>query len=178
MPTNTPFSLPSSLALLERTPAALRALLDGLPDEWITATEGPDTWSPYDVVGHLAVLEETDWLVRINKIVDPTEDPHFDPVDRFAMFNASQGKSLTKLLDEFTERRARNLAHVRAMNLSAEDFSREGIHPAFGAVTLRQLLATWTAHDLSHIAQIARVMAKRYRDEVGPWRANLSVMDR
>lgn len=175
---NLPFTLPSSLALLERTPATLRALLDGLPEEWITATEGPDTWSPYDVVGHLAVLEETDWLVRINRIVDPAEDPRFDPVDRFAMFTASQGKSLATLLDEFADRRARNLARVREMNLSAEDFLKEGIHPTFGTVTLRQLLATWAAHDLSHIAQIVRVMAKRYRDEVGPWRANLSVMDR
>jgi hypothetical protein len=172
------FNLADGIAVLERTPHALRALLSGLPDAWVENDEGPDTWSPYVVVGHLIHGERTDWIARAKLILAQGENRKFVPFDRFAQFRESEGKSLDDLLDEFEEIRAENIATVLSWNLSDSNMDLEGEHPRFGAVTLRQLLSTWVAHDLSHIAQITRVMAKQYRDAVGPWREYLPVLDR
>ncbi|HMZ51279.1 DinB family protein [Candidatus Sumerlaeota bacterium] len=172
------FNLPATIAVLERTPHALREMLDGLPAEWTSATEGPETWSPYDIVGHLADGERNNWIPRARIILAQGADRRFETYDRFAQFRESRGKSLSNLLDEFATLRAGNIATLQGWKLTAEQFALEGEHPAFGPVTLGQLLATWTAHDLGHIAQIARVMAKQYREAVGPWRAYLPIMDR
>ena len=172
------FSLDAAVPILERTPATLRAMLDGLPADWITATEGPDSWSPYDIVGHLIHGERTDWIARARIILEQGTNRRFEPYDRFAQFRESQGKGLDVLLADFARLRRENLATLEGWRLTEAQMKLEGEHPAFGTVTLRQLLATWVAHDLGHIAQIARVMAKQYRDAVGPWRAYLPVMDR
>lgn len=172
------FDLAEGMAVLERTPFTLRAMLDGLPAPWIVATEGPDTWSPFDVVGHLVHGERVNWVPRAKLILDQGPERRFVPFDRFAQLRDSQGKSLGDLLDAFARLRAENLATVAGWRLTDAHLALQGEHPEFGVVTLRQLLSTWVAHDLSHVAQIARVMAKRYRDDVGPWRAFLPVMDR
>ena len=170
--------LDQGMKVLERTPAVLRAMLLGVGTEWTHATEGPDTWSPYDIVGHLLHGERTDWMQRARIILDQGANRRFTPYDRVAMFHESQGKSIDTLLDAFAEARAANLVTVKGWRLSESQFALEGEHPAFGTVTLRQLLATWVAHDLGHIAQAARVMAKQYREEVGPWRAYMPILDR
>lgn len=170
-----PFDLLEAIAILERTPASLGALLSGLPDRWVTATEGPGTWSPYDVIGHLIHGERADWIPRARHILAGERRP-FDPFDREAQFTESQGKSLAELLATFADLRRENLAILRAMNLTPADLDRTGQHPAFGEVTLGQLLATWVVHDLDHVVQIARTMAKGYREAVGPWTAYLSVL--
>ena len=172
------FDLVDARAVLERTPHTLRAMLGGLPAAWTGATEGPETWSPFDIMGHLIHGERTDWIARAELILAQGASRRFAPFDRFAQFEESRGKSLAELLDEFERVRAANLATLAGWKLTAEQLALEGEHPAFGPVTLRHLLATWVAHDLGHIAQIARVMAKRYRDDVGPWRAYLPIMDR
>lgn len=172
------FDLATGVAVLERTPETLRAMLAGLPPAWTEPNEGPETWSAYDIVGHLIHGERTDWIGRARIILEQGPDRRFAPFDRFAQFRESQGKSLAQLLDEFARLRAENLATVAGWHLTDAELALEGEHPAFGAVTLRQLLSTWVAHDLGHIAQIARVMAKQYRDAVGLWRAYLPVMDR
>jgi len=169
--------LEESLALLTRTPAALDSLLRGLPEVWTDATEGPNTWSPYTVVGHLIHAEKVDWMPRLQIILEYGPARAFDPFDREAQFRESEGKSLSNLLDEFTVRRNDNLARLRALNLQPVQLALPGTHPALGPVTLRQLLATWTAHDLGHLVQISRTMAKRYQQEVGPWAQYLSVMN-
>jgi len=166
-----------SLALLTRTPVALDSLLRGLPEVWTDATEGPNTWSPYTVVGHLIHAEKVDWMPRLQIILEHGPSRAFDPFDREAQFRESEGKSLSNLLDEFTVRRNDNLARLRALNLQPVQLALPGTHPALGPVTLRQLLATWTAHDLGHLVQISRTMAKRYQQEVGPWAQYLSVMN-
>lgn len=171
------FELSRGTAVLERTPSALRAMLSGLPPEWTDATEGPDTWSPYTVVGHLIHGERTDWIPRAQLILAQGADRRFTPYDRFAQFRESEGKSLNDLLDEFARLRAENLATLRGWRLDDAKLDLKGEHPALGAVTLRQLLATWVAHDLGHIVQVSRVMARQYRDAIGPWREYLSVMD-
>jgi hypothetical protein len=172
------FDLPASIAVLERTPAALRALLAGLPPSWIDATEGAESWSPYVNIGHLIHGERTDWIPRARIILAQGAERRFAPFDRFAQLRESEGKSLGTLLDELASLRAANLATLRSWRLTDAQLALAGEHPAFGAVTLRQLLATWVAHDLGHIAQVARVMAKQYRAAVGPWREYLPVMDR
>ncbi len=172
------FDLADARAVLERTPPTLRAMLAGLPGPWTEATEGPETWSPFDIMGHLIHGERTDWIARAELILAQGASRRFAPFDRFAQFEESRGKSLAALLDEFERVRAANLATLAGWKLTAEQLALEGEHPTFGPVTLRNLLATWVAHDLGHIAQIARVMAKRYRDDVGPWRAYLPIMDR
>jgi hypothetical protein len=172
------FNLPASIAVLERTPAVLEAFLQGLPDAWTTGTEGPETWSPFDVVGHLIDGELTDWMTRLHIILKQGDDRRFEPFDRFRHVGRNNGRTLSDLLAEFRQLRERNLADLRALNLSAGQLQLTGEHPAFGSVTLAQLLATWVAHDLGHIAQIARVMAKQYRDAVGPWEAYLPVLHR
>jgi hypothetical protein len=170
------FDLTNGIAILERTPATLRALLDGLSPEWTDATEGPGTWSPYVVIGHLLHGERADWIPRAQLILAQGQHRTFTPFDRLAQFRESEGKSLTELLDAFAELRADNVQTLNDWQLTDADLSLEGTHPEFGAVTLRQLLATWVAHDLGHIVQVSRVMAKQYRDAIGPWRAYLSVM--
>jgi hypothetical protein len=172
------FDLTAGIAVLERTPRTLRAMLAGLPPTWTEATEGPNTWSPYDIVGHLIHGERTDWIPRVRIILAQGAQRRFAPYDRFAQFRESQGKSLADLLDEFARLRADNLITLAGFGLTDAHFALEGEHPDFGPVTLRQVLATWVAHDLGHVAQTARVMAKQYREEVGPWRAYLPVMDR
>ena len=172
------FDLSDGLAVLSRTPQTLRALLTGLPAVWVDATEGPETWSPYVIVGHMIHGERTDWIARAEVILAQGPDRRFVPFDRFAQFRESEGKSLVDLLDEFARLRADNLITVADWKLTEAQFVLEGEHPALGPVTLRQLLATWVAHDLGHLAQIARVMARQYRDAVGPWRAYLPILDR
>jgi hypothetical protein len=168
--------LEECLSVLTHTPGTLDAMLRGLPEAWTTATEGPGTWSPYDVVGHLIHGERTDWMARLAIILEHGATRAFDPFDREAQFRESSGKSLAVLLGEFGVLRGENLAHLRALNLQPAQLELQGLHPALGAVTVRQLLATWTAHDLAHILQISRVMAKRYKQEVGPWAKQMSVM--
>ena len=172
------FALGPGIAVLRKTPATLRALLDGLPEDWTAATEGPETWSPYDIVGHLIHGERTDWIPRARIILAQGAERTFTPYDRFAQYTESRGKSTAELLDEFARLRAENVATLRGWSLTQRELALEGVHPAFGPVTLEQLLATWTVHDLSHLAQTARVLAKQYREDVGPFRAYLPLLDR
>jgi hypothetical protein len=172
------FELNEGIAILERTPATFRALLGGLAESWTHCDEGPDTFSPFDNLGHLIHGERADWIPRARIILAQGASRRFEPYDRFAQVRESAGKTLAQLLDEFASLRAANLVTLRGWNLGDEHFSLEGEHPALGTVSLRQLLATWVGHDLGHIAQTSRVMAKRYRHDVGPWRQYLPIMDR
>jgi uncharacterized damage-inducible protein DinB len=172
------FDLTEGIAVLERTPQTLRALLAGLPPAWTDADEGPGTWSPRTIVGHLIHGERTDWIARARIILAEGAERQFTPFDREAQFRESRGKSLGELLDEFERLRAENLRTVAAWHLTDAQLALTGEHPELGPVTLRQLLATWAAHDLGHIAQVTRVMARQYREAVGPWREYLPVMDR
>jgi len=165
-----------SLPILQRTPPVLNTLLRDLPDAWTSATEGPGTWSPYDVVGHLIHGEKADWMVRIEIILEHGPDRPFDPFDREAQFRESQGKTMNQLLDEFMEIRKNNLEKLIGFNLQAEQLELKGMHQVLGFVTIRHLIGTWTAHDMAHLLQISRVMAKRYRDEAGPFAQFLSVI--
>lgn len=169
------FDLEASIAVLERTPAVLGSWLDGLPESWVSSPEKPGAWSAYDVVGHLIHGERTDWMPRLRRILDGRMTP-FDRFDREAQFRDSPGKSLHELLGTFAELRRENLADLRGLALGAADFSRRGVHPELGEVTLAQLLATWVVHDLDHVTQIARTMAKAYASAVGPWHVYLSVL--
>ncbi|HEY6865684.1 MAG TPA: DinB family protein [Candidatus Eisenbacteria bacterium] len=170
------FTLDRTIALLECTPSALAALLGGLPGEWTRSNEGAGTFSPYDVVGHLIHGEQTDWIVRARIILEQGEARPFDRFDRFAQSQEGAGRGLGELLAEFAARRAENLATLRSWNLGPGELARRGTHPVLGPVTLRQLLATWAVHDLTHLHQISRVMAHQYRGEVGPWDAFLGVL--
>ncbi len=172
------FDLATATEVLERTPRTLEQMLGGLSPAWTDATEGPGTWSPYVVVGHLIHGERTDWIPRARIILAQGEQRRFAPYDRLAQFRDSEGKSLAELLAEFARLRAENLETLASWRLGEEQLALEGEHPEFGAVTLRQLLATWVAHDLGHVVQVARVMAKQYEDAIGPWRAYLSVFER
>lgn len=172
------FDLATGVAVLDRTPRTLSAMLGGLTSAWTDATEGPETWSPYVILGHLIHAERTDWIPRAAIILAQGPDRRFTPYDRFAQFRESEGKSMSDLLDEFAQLRAGNLATLASWHLSDVELALTGVHPEFGDVTLRQLLATWVGHDLGHIGQITRVMAKQYRDAIGPWRAYLPIMDR
>lgn len=177
MPTQE-FSLAAAVPLLTRTPTLLRVWLQDLPDAWTQVNEGAATWSAYDIVGHLIHGERTDWIPRAKIILAQGAERTFTPFDRFAQERESAGKSLPQLLDEFAELRAANVATLAGWKLTDAQLSLEGVHPTFGAVTLRQLLATWVTHDLNHIAQLARVMAHQYGDAVGPWKAYLGVLTR
>jgi DinB superfamily len=171
-----PFALDEAIAILSRTPATLDALLRDLPDEWTRANEGGDTWSPFDVVGHLIHGERTDWVERARIILRHGEERPFDKFDRFAQFSASEGRTLASLLDELAALRRENLRELAALHITDADLDRRGRHPELGVVTLGQLLATWVAHDLDHVMQIARVLARQYTDAVGPWRAYLRII--
>jgi len=169
-------NLQHTISLLARTPATLDALLRDLPEEWTMRNEGGNTFNAFDVIGHLIQGERTDWMPRAKRILQFGESRAFDRFDRRAQERESQGKSLPQLLDEFARLRAENLAELRALNVPDQELNRRGLHPELGTVTLSQLLATWAAHDLTHLHQISRVMAHQYRDAVGPWRAYLGVM--
>lgn len=169
-------NLDDTIALLARTPAALDALLRDLPDTLTLKTEGDNTMTAYDVVGHLIHGELTDWIPRTRVILQHGENQTFEPFDRLAQERDSQGKSLAQLLDEFARLRSENLDELRSLNLGSEDLKRRGRHPGLGVVTLSQLLATWAAHDLTHLHQISRIMAHQYRDAIGPWTIYLGVM--
>jgi len=170
------FRMDEALPVLRRTPVVLRTLLVEAPPAWTAATEGPGTWSPFDVVGHLIHGERTDWVPRIEHLLRHGDAVPFPPFDREAMFAASEGRSLGELLDAFARLRTDSLTRVRELGLTDADLAKRGRHPEFGVVTLRQHLATWVAHDLSHVSQVVRVMARQYTDEVGPWRAYLSIL--
>jgi hypothetical protein len=176
MTTQTAFNLPDSVAILSRTPATLDAMLRGLPDTWTRSNEGGDSWSPFDVLGHLIVGERTDWMPRLRIILEHGENRAFDRFDRFAQFRENEGKSLEQLLDDFARLREQNLTAMQFLKLQEADFSRRGRHPELGVVTLTQFLATWAVHDLTHLHQISRVMAYQYRDAVGPWVDYLGVL--
>ena len=171
------FQLDSAKEVLRRTPATLNSLLRQLPDKWVVANEGPDSWSPFDVVGHLIHGEEADWIPRAKVILEFGESRPFEPFDRFAMLEKSRGKSLDELLDRFGRLRAESLQELERMNLTPEMLLKRGLHPELGVVTLGQLLSTWVVHDLGHIGQTARVMAKQYGEAVGPWRAYLPILN-
>jgi hypothetical protein len=181
MENSTEFNLAEAVALLARAPATLDALLRGLPNTWVRCNEGrgkegKETWNAFDIVGHLIVGERTDWMPRVRVILEKGEARQFDPFDRFAQANENQDKTLEQLLDDFARLRKENLAALQALNLRPDDFTRRGRHPALGVVTLAELLATWTVHDLTHLHQLSRVMAYQYRNVVGPWSAYLGVL--
>ncbi|MGH2664638.1 DinB family protein [Flavobacterium sp.] len=163
------FNLEHSILFLERTPLILETQLKGLPEIWTSTNEGPDTWSPFDVVGHLIYGEKADWIPRLEIIMSSIGNKTFEPFDRFAMFNESEGKNLNQLLEEFKQLREKNLTILKAKKITPEDYTKTAIHPVLGEVMLSNLLSCWVAHDLSHLAQINRVMAKQYKEEIGPW---------
>ncbi len=171
------FQLDHAIEILRQTPATLRSMLNGLSDDWIKANEGPDSWSPFDIVGHLIHGEETDWLPRLKIILEHGEARPFTPFDRFAQFEKSAGKTLEELLDQFESLRNQNLVALENLQLRPEQLDLKGTHPELGTVNLGQVLATWAAHDLSHIGQISRVMAKQYTEAVGPWREYMPILN-
>ena len=172
------FQLDHAKDILRRTPESLRLLLTDLPEAWLLYNEGPNTWSPFDIVGHLVHGEETDWIPRARIILDHGEARAFTPFDREAMFESSKGKSITELLDTFARLRAESLRQLDELNITPEMLEKRGRHPELGQVTLGQLLSTWVVHDLGHIGQIVRVMSKQYSEAVGPWKAYLPVLTR
>lgn len=172
------FELDQSMAILERTPRTLAALLEDLPREWTRVTEGGESWSAYTVLGHLIHGERADWIPRAKIILEAGESRTFEPFDRFAQLRDSEGKSLEELLVEFADLRRRNLSILRSLGLERGDFAKLGVHPDLGVVTLGQLLSTWVVHDLGHLAQIARVMSRRYAEDVGPWSGHLPILGR
>ena len=174
--TKRPFALEEAMAMLARTPRTLDALLRGLPASWTLAHEGGETWSPFDVMGHLIHGEQVNWIPRARIILTHGDARVFDSFDRLAQFTASAGRTLPDLLDEFARLREANLRELGSLDLTDADLDRPGRHPELGVVTLRQLLATWVAHDLDHLMQISRVLARQYSDEVGPWRAYLRII--
>jgi hypothetical protein len=171
-----PANIQDTIALLSRTPSALDALLRGLPERWTLRNEGENTWTPFDVIGHLVHGERTDWVPRVRRILQSGESKPFEPFDRLAQNQENKGRSLGQLLDDFARLRGDNIRELRAMNLKPEDFDKRGMHPALGSVTLSELLATWAAHDMTHLHQISRILAHQYRDAVGPWGKFLGVL--
>ena len=171
------FTIAHTLRVLEQTPITLSALLAHLPEEWVKANEGEDSWSAFDIVGHLIHGEKTDWMERL-KIILFQAKKHFEPFDRFAQFEISKGKTIHELLDEFNAIRNKNLVYLSSLKINNQQLQQTGIHPEFGKVTLQQLLATWVTHDLGHLAQITRVLAKQYKNEVGPWKAYIPILQK
>ena len=167
-----------AIEILSRTPQVLSHLLEGLPDIWLKSNEGPNTWSPYEVVGHLIHGEKTDWIPRVQIILSKSENKNFEPFDRFAQSQENQNRPLELLLEEFKQLRESNLGTLKSLNINKNQLNKKGIHPEFGEVTLKQLLSTWVVHDMGHISQIVRVMAKQYADEVGPWVNYLGILSR
>ena len=170
------YSIPKSIEILSRTPATLIQMLDGISEDWTSNNEGENTWSAYVIIGHLIHGERTDWLPRAELILSDNKEKNFTPFDMFAQFEESKGKSLKQLLMGFKEIRSINVEKLLKLNISENDLSRTGIHPEFGEVTLNQLLSCWVVHDLNHISQVSRVMAKQYKSEVGPWIQYLKIL--
>lgn len=170
------FNIDKSIEILQRTPSVLENLLSGLSREWLHQNEGENTWSPYDVLGHLIVGEKTDWVPRARIILSNSESKTFEPFDRFAQMSQDQDRTIESLLDEFSELRAENLKELTLMQIDELKLLKEGVHPELGGVNLKELLSCWTVHDLGHIAQISRVMAKQYKEEVGPWSRYLGIL--
>ncbi len=172
------FEIKKSIEILSRTPSVIELLLNGLSEEWIKSNEGENTWSPYDIVGHLIHGEKTDWIPRAKVILSNIEDKTFVPFDRFAQMNVNKELSVEELLKEFKRLRSENLKELNSLPLNESTLSQKGIHPELGEASLKELLSTWVVHDLGHIAQISRVMAKQYKTEVGPWSAYLTILKR
>jgi hypothetical protein len=170
------FDMNKSLQILERTPLVVEILLRGLDEDWTHHNEGGETWSAYDVTGHFVVAEKTNWIPRIKAIVDDIPVHRFPPFNRFGQFEGSKGKSLDDLIEEFKSLRKQNILQLKNILTDETLLDLTGVHPEFGEVTLRQLLSTWVVHDFTHLSQIIRVMAKQYKDAVGPWAAYLSVV--
>jgi DinB superfamily len=173
-----PVEVTSVIRILSRTPATIRELVSGLEDQWLHAREAPDTWSPHEVVAHLIHAEQTDWIPRMRIILDETSDKKFTKFDRVGHFQIAAGRPIESLLDQFEQLRIENILILSAEGLTESDLMKEGIHPAFGPVTLGQLLASWVVHDMTHIYQISRVIAKQYEMEVGPWKEYLGILNR
>ena len=171
------FTVEKSIEILERTPEVLETMLQNISAEWTENNEGGETWSVFDVLGHLVHGEKTDWMARMEIILSDAPDKKFAPFDRFAQFEESKGKTLQELLEEFKRLRKKNVDVLRSKKLITENLEQKGVHPAFGEVNLKQLLATWTVHDLDHISQISRVMAKQYKEDVGPWTQYLKILN-
>lgn len=172
------FDLKKSIEILEKTPSVINSLLEGLSDRWINSKYGEDTWSPFDIVGHFIHGEKTDWIPRAKAILDYGEEKPFIPFDRFAQFTESKNKTIKDLLDEFSNLRSQNINLLKNMNPGEQDLDKTGIHPEFGKVTLRQLIATWVVHDLNHISQIVRAMAANYKEETGLWKEYLPILNK
>jgi hypothetical protein len=171
------FNIENILELLERTPRVLEALLNDLSDYWIKANAGDKTWNPFDILGHLIHGEKTDWIARLNVILSDSEEREFAPFNRYAQFEESKGKSINDLIEEFKFKRNENLEFVKSLDLTDKEFNRTGIHPVFGEVTLRQLLSTWMSHDLDHLFQISRMMAVQLKQDVGPWKQYIRILN-
>lgn len=172
------FDIQKSLEILSKTPLVLESLLVGLSNEWLRSNEGENTWSPYDVLGHLIHGEKTDWVVRAKIMLSNVDDKTFKPFDRFAQISENQECTIDELLSEFKNLRASNLEIIKTLQISDSHLDLKGIHPELGQVTLKELLATWVVHDLGHLSQITRVMAKQYESEVGPWKAYLGILQK
>ena len=170
------FDINEAIQVLESTPEVLTVLLSNLPESWTDAREGPETWSPFDILGHLIHGEKTDWIPRARIILEEGTSRPFPPFDREAQFKDSKGKSLSMLLDEFEQLRKENIDFLKRQELTDADYAKTGLHPDLGEVTLQQLLSTWVVHDLSHLRQISRVLAKQYKAEIGPWEKYLPVV--
>ncbi|AXT21016.1 DinB family protein [Flavobacteriaceae bacterium AU392] len=170
------FSIDRSVEILRQTPSTLEMFLSNLSDDWIFVNEGKDTWNAFDIIGHFIHGEKTDWIPRLNIILDDNKNKKFDPYDRFAQFENSKGKTLNDLLQEFKHLRNENLNYLESLKLTEDKFDLAGIHPAFGAVTIKQLISAWTVHDLGHIYQITRVFAKQYKESMGPFAEYISIV--
>jgi len=170
------FTVDKSLEILERTPQVLITMLQNISSDWTSVNEGGDTWSVYDIIGHLIHGEKTDWMPRTAIILSENSDKAFTPFDRFAQFEESRGKTFEQLLEEFKSARELNIRKLKALKLTGRDYGKTGIHPRFGPVTLSQLISTWAVHDLDHISQISRVMAKQFKEETGPWVEYLKIL--
>lgn len=171
------FTLEKTIEVLNKTPKVLHVILSDIGDEWLYNNEGPDTFSPFDVVGHLLHGEKTDYIARLNMILEHGTSTPFKPFDRFAQFEESKGKNIHELLQEFSEARNKNISYLLSLDLQESDLTKKGLHPGLGEVTLQQLLATWAVHDLTHLAQISRVMAKQYKNEIGPWLQFMRILE-
>ena len=173
-----PVDVTSVISIISRTPAAIRELVSGLEDQWLHAREAPDTWSPHEIVAHLIYGEQTDWIPRMRIILDDSSDKKFTTFDRAGHFPIAAGRSIDSLLHQFEQLRLENILILVAADLTEDDLLKEGIHPAFGPVTLGQLLSSWVVHDMTHIYQISRIIAKQYEIEVGPWKEYLGILNR
>ncbi len=173
---NIVFELQSAIHQLQRTPEVIRYLISGVPEAVLSANEGPGTWSPVEVLGHLIYGEQEDWLPRTRIILEFGTDQPFEPFDRTGHEAFIKGKKTEELLEEFSVCRTSNVKKLQEMELSSGDLQRKGVHPEFGEISLKQMLAAWVVHDLGHINQIARVIAKAYHNEIGPWSKYLTIV--